>query len=86
MISSLILKILNIYKFFDRSFSIKNKNQKEANKIQLELLKYLVSKSKNTRFGIDHNFRNINNYLEYKNLRRKLHAMAPIPSYMSMVR
>ena len=66
MISSLILKILNIYKFFDRSFSIKNKTQKEANKIQLELLKDLVSKSKNTRFGSDHNFRSINNYLEYK--------------------
>ena len=66
MISSLFLKILNIYKFFDRSFSIKNKTQKEANKIQLELLKDLVSKSKNTRFGSDHNFRSINNYLEYK--------------------
>ena len=65
MISSLILKILNIYKFFDRSFSIKNKTQKEANKIQLELLKDLVSKSKNTRFGSDHNFRSINNCLLY---------------------
>ena len=66
MISSLILKILNIYKFFDRSFSIKNKTQKEANKIQLELLKDLIYKSKNTKFGADHNFRNINNYFEYK--------------------
>ena len=30
------------------------------------MLKDLVSKSKNTRFGSDHNFRSINNYLEYK--------------------
>ena len=65
MISSLVLKILNIYKSFDSSFSIKNKSQKEATEIQLKVLKNLILKSKNTKFGIDHHFKEINNYHEY---------------------
>ena len=65
MISSLALKILNIYKSFDSSFSIKNKSQKEATEIQLKVLKNLILKSKNTKFGIDHHFKEINNYHEY---------------------
>ena len=59
MISRIILSIINFFKFFDSSFSIKNKSQKEANKIQLNLLKKLISKSKHTKFGVDHNFENI---------------------------
>ena len=61
MISRIILSIINFFKFFDSSFSIKNKSQKEANKIQLNLLNKLISKSKHTKFGVDHNFENIKN-------------------------
>ena len=67
MISRIILSIINFFKFFDSSFSIKNKSQKEANKIQLNLLNKLISKSKHTKFGVDHNFINIKNYSDYVN-------------------
>ena len=67
MISRIILSIINFFKFFDSSFSIKNKSQKEANKIQLNLLNKLISKSKHTKFGVDHNFVNIKSYSDYVN-------------------
>ena len=67
MISRIILSIINFFKFFDSSFSIKNKSQKEANKIQLNLLNKLISKSKHTKFGVDHNFEIIKNYSDYVN-------------------
>ena len=67
MISRIILIIINFFKFFDSSFSIKNKSQKEANKIQLNLLNKLISKSKHTKFGVDHNFVNIKSYSDYVN-------------------
>ena len=59
MISTFILKIINFFKGFDSSYSIKNKSQKEANDIQLRLLKNLISKSDKTKFGIEHNFKKI---------------------------
>ena len=65
MISTFILKIINFFKGFDSSYSIKNKSQKEANDIQLRLLKNLISKSDKTKFGIEHNFKKINSYSEY---------------------
>ena len=67
MIPRIILSIINFFKFFDSSFSIKNKSQKEANKIQLNLLNKLISKSKHTKFGVDHNFVNIKSYSDYVN-------------------
>ena len=67
MISRIILSIINFFNFFDSSFYIKNKSQKEANKIQLNLLNKLISKSKHTKFGVDHNFVNIKSYSDYVN-------------------
>jgi hypothetical protein len=85
MISSLVLKILNIYKSFDSSFSIKNKSQKEANKIQLRVLKKLILKSKNTKFGIDHQFKKIKNYQEYiKNV--PVRDYENIKNYIELIR
>ena len=85
MISSLFLKILSIYKSFDASYSIKNKNQDEANRIQLKVLKNLILKSKNTKFGIDHNFKEINNYHEYTE-RVPVREYENIRDYIELVR
>jgi len=66
MISKLIIYLLRILKSFDRSYSIINKNQKEANDIQKNLLNELIKKSYKTDFGVDHNFKHIKTYDDFK--------------------
>ena len=53
-------------KSFDRSYSIQNKSQKEANSIQKNLLNQLIKISKKTDFGKDHNFKNIKTFNDFK--------------------
>ncbi len=67
MISTILLTLLNFIKSFDKSFAIKHISQRQANLIQLRLLKKLIDKAKNTQFGINHNFVSIKNYIEFKN-------------------
>ncbi len=66
MFSKLIIFLLRIFKSFDKSYSIQNINQKKADYIQKTLLNKLIEKSSKTVFGIDHNFKNISNYDEFK--------------------
>ena len=66
MISKLIIYLLRILKSFDRSYSIINKSQKEANDIQKNLLNELIKKSYKTDFGVDHNFKHIKTYDDFK--------------------
>ena len=66
MFSKFIISFLKILKSFDRSYSIQNKNQKQANKIQKNLLNKLIKKSIKTDFGIDHDFKNIKTYNDFK--------------------
>jgi len=66
MISKLIIYLLRILKSFDRSYSIINKSQKEANDIQKNLLNELIKKSYKTDFGVDHNFKHIKTYDNFK--------------------
>ena len=55
MFSKFIISFLKILKSFDRSYSIQNKSQKQADSIQRNLLNQLIKKSIKTDFGIDHN-------------------------------
>ena len=66
MISKFIIYLLRIVKSFDRSYSIQNKSQKEANSIQKNLLNQLIKISKKTDFGKDHNFKNIKTFNDFK--------------------
>ena len=66
MFSKFIISFLKILKSFDRSYSIQNKNQKQANNIQKNLLNKLIKKSIKTDFGIDHDFKNIKSYNDFK--------------------
>ncbi|MBV19720.1 MAG: hypothetical protein CL870_01305, partial [Cytophagia bacterium] len=66
MISKFIIYLLRIMKSFDRSYSIQNKSQKEANSIQKNLLNQLIKISKKTDFGKDHNFKNIKTFNDFK--------------------
>ena len=50
----------------DKSYSPKGFSNSEAINIQYDILKNLLRKSKNTKFGIDHNFNKIDNYEKYK--------------------
>ena len=66
MISKFIIYLLRILKSFDRSYSIQNKSQKEANSIQKNLLNQFIKISKKTDFGKDHNFKNIKTFNDFK--------------------
>ena len=66
MFSKLIIYLIKIFKSFDKSYSIQNLNQKEADNIQKSLLKKLIKKSSKTVFGVEHSFQNINNYNYFK--------------------
>ena len=50
----------------DKSYSPKGFSNSEAINIQYDIFKNLLRKSKNTKFGIDHNFNKIDNYEKYK--------------------
>ena len=50
----------------DKSYSPKGFSNSEAVNIQFDIFKNLLRKSKNTKFGIDHNFNKIDNYEKYK--------------------
>ena len=49
-------------------FFVKRQNKwiKNALKIQFHTMKNLINESKNTIFGIDHNFNEIKNYEDFK--------------------
>ena len=66
MFSKFIITFLKILKSFDRSYSIQNKSQKQADGIQKNLLNQLIKKSIKTDFGIDHNFKKIKTYDDFK--------------------
>ena len=66
MFSKFIISFLKILKSFDRSYSIQNKSQKQADSIQKILLNKLIKKSIKTDFGIDHNFKKIKTYDDFK--------------------
>ena len=52
---------------FDKSYSSSGFSHSEAIIKQKKILNKLVKSSKDTSFGKDHNFRNINNYEDFKN-------------------
>lgn len=56
----------NIIGLFDKSYSSSGFSHSEAIIKQKKILNELLENSKNTRFGEDHNFRNINNYEDFK--------------------
>ena len=50
----------------DKSYSPNGFSNSKAIKIQYDILKNLLNKSKNTKFGIDHKFNKIDSYKKYK--------------------
>tara|TARA_B100001564_G_scaffold71176_1_gene56525 strand:- start:2809 stop:4296 length:1488 start_codon:yes stop_codon:yes gene_type:complete len=56
----------NIIGLFDKSYSSSGFSHSEAIIKQKKILNELLENSKDTRFGEDHNFRNINNYEDFK--------------------
>ena len=56
----------NIIGLFDKSYSSSGFSHSEAIIKQKKILNELLVNSKDTRFGKDHNFRNINNYEDFK--------------------
>ena len=56
----------NIIGLFDKSYSSSGFSHSEAIIKQKKILNELLEYSKDTRFGEDHNFRNINNYEDFK--------------------
>ncbi len=56
----------NIIGLFDKSYSSLGFSHSEAIIKQKKILNELLENSKDTRFGEDHNFRNINNYEDFK--------------------
>ena len=66
MISKILLPLHSIFKLLNPSYSIHNKSQKEAEKIQKKILNQLITNAKNTKFGKDHNFNEIKTYQDYK--------------------
>ena len=66
MFKKILFKIYELILFFDKSYGVKEYSLDEASKIQNNILLDLINKSRNTKFGLQHDFKLIKNYKDFK--------------------
>ena len=66
MFKKILFKIYELILFFDKSYGVKKYSLDEASKIQNNILLDLINKSRNTRFGLEHDFKLIKSYKDFK--------------------
>ena len=59
MFKKILFKFYELILSFDKSYGVKKYTLYEASKIQKKILLNLLSKSSNTKFGLDHDFKSI---------------------------
>lgn len=67
MFKKILFKIYELILFFDKSYGVKKYSLDEASKIQNNILHDLINKSRNTKFGLEHDFKLIKSYKDFKN-------------------
>ena len=66
MFKKILFKIYELILFFDKSYGVKKYSLDEASKIQNNILHDLINKSRYTKFGLEHDFKLIKNYKDFK--------------------
>ena len=66
MLKKILFKFYELILSFDKSYGVKKYTLYEASKIQKNILLNLLSKSSNTKFGLDHDFKSIKSYKDFK--------------------
>ncbi|MAR84762.1 MAG: hypothetical protein CL869_01025 [Cytophagia bacterium] len=66
MFKKILFKIYELILFFDKSYGVKKYSLDEASKIQNNILHDLINKSRYTKFGLEHDFKLIKSYKDFK--------------------